>query len=99
MRLRDHPKMRYHGLPNWPPHWGGAYSPGAKFPSGEEGILKAVQHLEGSCSITLVLEYEGGTYRGALFLDDPSFLLPLYQRLRDYIDRPIREIGDLEIDS
>ncbi len=91
--------MTYHGVRNWPPQWGGAYSSGAKFPIGEEGVLKAVQYLETSCSIALAIDYEGRAYRGALFLDDPSFLVPLYQSLSECIGQPIREIGDLEIDS
>lgn len=99
MSLRDHPKMRYHGRPNWSPQWGGAYRPGAKFPIGEVGILKDVQHLEASCSIALVIEYEGATYRGGIFLDDPSFLGPLYHKLKGCIGWPIREIGDLELEG
>ncbi len=31
--------MKYHGLHNWPLQWGGAYSQGAKFPSGAESNL------------------------------------------------------------
>ena len=98
MRLRDHPKMLYHGKSNWPPQWGGSYCPGAKFPIGEVGVLKDVQYLEASCSTALVIEYEGAIFRGTLFLDDPNFLMPLYQRLSNCIAWPIREIGDLEVD-
>ena len=77
--------MRYHGRPNWPRQWGGPYTPGAKFPIGEDGVLKPVQHLEAPCSIALVIDYEGAAYRGTLFLDGPSLLVPLYQLLSECI--------------
>lgn len=98
MRLRDHPKLRYHGKPAWPPQWGGAYRPGAKFPNGEVGTLKALQALQATCTLILVIEFEGATYRGTLHLDDSSLLGPLYERLTRCVGQSIREIGDLEID-
>ena len=103
MRLRDHPKMKWHGLLSWPPQWGGSYGPGQKFAIGEVGVLKDVHLREAFVSmparLNLVIEYEGGTHSGLLLLDDPSFMEPLCRRLRECIGLPIHEIGNSEIDS
>ena len=43
MLLRDHPLMRYHGLPNWPPTWTLIDRFENKRRQGEIGILKAIE--------------------------------------------------------
>lgn len=102
MRLRDHPKMRYKGEPNWPPQWGGAYRSGAKSPIGEVGILKSVQKVGADAALPahllLAIEFERATWSGDLMLDDLNIFNRLYKKLCDCIGQPIREIGDTEID-
>src|SRR5262245_31271460 len=43
MLLRDHPLMRYHGIPNWPPTWTWIGGFENKRPQGEVGILKTIE--------------------------------------------------------
>lgn len=61
MRLRDHPKMKWHGLRSWPPQWGGSYGPGQKFAIGEVGVLIDVYFREAfvlmAARLTLVIDY------------------------------------------
>lgn len=102
MRLRNHPKMTWHGSPSWPPQWGGFCRPGQKFASGEVGVVKDVQLREAFGSqpkhLTIEIEYEEGGHKGDILLDDLSLLEPLHQRLRDCIGRSTGEIGNLDID-
>jgi hypothetical protein len=108
-QLRNHPKMKYRGVPNWPPTFGGgAYSSGMRFPSEEElqdGILEEVQKFHPDHpnsaqrdSLTVFIEYQGKKYDGLLYFDDPTFIDLWYEKLKFYIGRSISEISSLDID-
>lgn len=103
MRLRDHPRLRWRGLPVWPPPWAGAREPGTTVPVGEQGLLREVQLLEAfppiPARLSLGIEYEGRRFTGVLFVDDADFLARLYDTLRRCLGRPLHEIGDLEIEA
>jgi len=94
MKLRDHPKLLY----KWPPAWAGS---GTEFPVGKVGVLKEVKYhkAEGKSPdrIVLVIEYRNHTFSGVIPGDDADFLQSLYQQLSQCLDRPIHEIGNLEI--
>jgi hypothetical protein len=94
--------MKWQGFPNWPPQWAGAYGPGTKFPIGDVGVLKGVRAMPaspaGPAHLTLVIEYEGRRFEGALMVDDAAVLEPLRLRLLEWIDRPLQEVGAMDID-
>ena len=102
MELRRHPKLTWRGGSSWPPQWVGSVGLRTKVPMGEQGVLKAVEKGPASpampAHLSLVIEYEGGAFRGLLFADDPALLDALYPLLRACRDWPVLEIGSIELD-
>ena len=77
MELRKHPKMRWQGLPNWPPQWTGPHGPDNPLPQGEVGILTRVETaVENAIAphCVLIIHYNGQDYVGSLSFDDEEFL-------------------------
>jgi hypothetical protein len=102
MQLRNHPAMKWHGSPNWPPHWGGAYERDAARPTGEEGLLTGVAigapNSKSTLSLKLTMRYRNADYSATLHFDNPTFIVRLHERLRGCEGLTLSEIGDLEID-
>jgi hypothetical protein len=96
MLLRDHPLMSRNGVRNWPPSWSWSDGLESKYPTGEVGILKAVSRALGDRCF-LYIHYEGTSYIGRLLFDDLDFCRQVAKLLRGYCDRPIAEIGSLDL--
>lgn len=102
MELRNHPKMRFEGKPNWPPHWLGSYSHDHPLPRGEIGVLREVYSKPANSIIIrprcyLVIDHEGREYFASLLFDDLGFLETVCRLLQRYIGTPISSIGSLVI--
>jgi hypothetical protein len=99
MRLREHPLMSYHGLPNWPPVWTWVGAAKNRLPKGELGTLQevTVSNIESVNRLFLYIEYENARYIGCLLFDNPPFCLQIANVVRDWCGHPIREIGALEL--
>jgi hypothetical protein len=99
MLLRDHPLMSYKRLPSWPPVWTWANGLENKRPRGEIGILKAVtlSNVQPADRCFLYIAHEGSTYIGCLLIDDHAFCSQIVKLLRSYCNRPIAEIGGIEL--
>src|SRR5262245_48699101 len=100
MLLRNHPLMSYHGIPSWPPVWTFTRGMEKKHPRREEmGILKAVTEskVEPADRCFLHVHHEGSFYIGCLLIDDPAFCDQITKLLQDYLNRPIAEIGSLDL--
>jgi hypothetical protein len=99
MLLRDHPLMRYHGLPNWPPAWTWIGGVENKQPQGEVGILKTIElsKVQPANRFFLRIEYEKSSYMGCLLFDDRVFCSQMANLLEGYCNRPIAEIGSLDL--
>ena len=101
MLLRDHPLMSRNGLRNWPPVW--LWVDGSnkfKFPKGEVGILRfavAFTGLQPSDRCYLIIDHEGSSFMGCLLFDDHSFCHHVAELLEDCRNRPIVEIGSLDV--
>jgi hypothetical protein len=98
MELRNHPLMRYYGLPSWPPHWSPIEEPRNKVITGEVGVLKQVSYssMQGyACH--MYIEHEGRNYIGTLLIDDATFCRHLYFVLHQQKGRSIKEIGSLDL--
>ena len=78
MLLREHPLMRYKGVPSWPPTWTWTDGLENKHPQGEIGVLKAValSNIQPADRCFLYIEHEGSSYIGCLLFDDATLLLP-----------------------
>jgi hypothetical protein len=99
MVLRDHPLMRYHGLPNWPPTWSWTGGLNNKHPTGEIGILKSVElsNVQPADRCFLTIEHEGSSYMGCLLFDDHAFCRYVAKLLDSHCNRPIADIGSLDL--
>ena len=99
MLLRDHPLMSYNRLRSWPPPWTWTDGTDNKHPLGEVGILKAVvpSNIEPAGRCFLYIDYEGATYIGCLLIDDIAFCRQIVELLMANRNRPIAEIGDLDL--
>jgi hypothetical protein len=99
MELRKHPLMSYRGKSNWPPRWVWLGGKKNERPTGEVGVLKEVSRysLLSSDGLTLVIEYNDSAYMGLLLFDDFGFCRKVHELLKTSRDRPIADIGNMEI--
>lgn len=99
MLLRDHPLMGYKGVPNWPPVWTWTDGLENTRPRGEIGILKAValSNVQPADRCFLYIEHEGSSYIGCLLFDDSTFCGQVAKLLANHCNRPISEIGSLDL--
>jgi hypothetical protein len=92
MKIRD---LKWNKLRMWPPEFGLSNQI-----VGEKGILKSVRIRYGlKINVIIVtanyLDHEG---KGIIILEDSVHLKILYAKLKEYIGKPFRELGDMEID-
>jgi len=99
MLLREHPLFSYHGRHSWPPLWTWVAGAENKHPSGELGVLKSVElsSIRPCNTCFLHIDYEGSSYMGCLIIDDHAFCAQIVRLLQDSCNRPIAEIGSLDI--
>jgi hypothetical protein len=84
MRLKDHPRIQ------WPPSWAES---GTMAPRGEQGILHEVDLVD-ETQLLLGNEF----HFAELSCPNPAFAHKLYEKIKPFAGRPIKEIGALEID-
>jgi len=104
MVLRDHPLMSRYGVPSWPPVWTWVNGPEIDGPAnkslkGEVGILKWVglTGIQPSDRCYLYIDHEASSYLGCLLFDDPTFCRYIAKLLEGYCNRPIAEIGSIDL--
>ena len=96
MSLRDHPLMRYRGVPSWPPDWIWTEGLEDKQPKGEVGIFRRVaqSNIQPSNRCFLFIDHEDSNYIGCLTVDDHGFCAQIVRFLQAHCyNRPIAEIG------
>jgi hypothetical protein len=99
MLLRDHPLMSRYGVPSWPPVWTWVEGSEEKSPKGEVGILiwASLTGVQSPDRCYLLMSHEGSSYMGCLLFDDPTFCRYVVKLLDIYRNRPIVEIGSLDL--
>ena len=99
MLLRDHPLMSCYGIPSWPPTWMLLKGTGASRLTGEIGILKGIRanDLPSTRRCFLYMQHEESSYLGCLLFNDIAFSRRITAILQCYCERPIAEIGGLDI--
>ena len=99
MLLRDHPLMSRNGVPNWPPIWTWIDGLETKSPKGEIGILKwvALSGVKPPDRCYLCIDYEGSSYMGCLLFDNLTFCHQIVKLLKAHCNRPIGEIGGVDL--
>jgi hypothetical protein len=99
MLLRDHPLMSCYGIQSWPPTWILINGPGPSRLIGEIGILKGLR-VNGRPPFRrcfLYMQHEESSYLGCLLFQNISFSRHITALLQCYCDRPIAEIGNLDL--
>jgi hypothetical protein len=89
MRFREHPKIA------WPPSWS---EWGDRSLSGEEGVLRDVDLIEPT-KLLLSNEVDGKVYFAEIACPNTTFASRLHEKIKPIVGRPIREVGELELDS
>ena len=99
MLIRDHPLMSRYGVRSWPPVWTCVDGSEDKSPKGEVGILiwASLTGVQPPDKFYLLMNHEGSSYIGSLLLDDPAFCRYVAKLLDSYRNRPIADIGSLDI--
>ncbi len=88
MRLKEHPRIQ------WPPSWS---EWGTMAPPEEQGILKDVDLIDGK-QLLLGNEFQGKVHFAEVLCPNAAFASKLYGKIKVLAGRPIKEIGELEID-
>ena len=99
MLLRHHPLMSYQGLPSWPPVWVWTEGVEKKEAQGEVGVLKAAEqsNIRPANRCFLHIDHEASSYIGCLLMDDSVFCEQITKLLQDCCNRPLVEIGGLDL--
>jgi hypothetical protein len=100
MLIRDHPLMRYRGVPSWPPAWIWTGGLEDKSPKGEVGVLRRVSesNIQPADRCFLFIDHEKSSYRGILIVDNDAFCAQMVRFLQQHCyNHPIVEIGGLDL--
>ena len=98
MRLREHPLMSHHGIPNWPPAWTWINGKFHKLTNPEVGVLENARvSVVSNTAMFITMSYDEGRYVGQFLFDDPVFCEQVCNLLRNHFGSTIQAIGDLEI--
>jgi hypothetical protein len=99
MLLRDHPLFRYYSVPSWPPVWTWTRGLESNRPKGEVGILRKVElsNVLPADRCFLHIDHEGSCYIGCLLFSDSTFCGQIVSLLQNNYNRPIVEIGSLDL--
>ena len=99
MLLRDHPLFSHRTIPSWPPTWTWTGGTENQNPQGEIGILRDVvpSNIEPADRCFLYMEHEKASYIGCLLMDDTAFCRKVKALLLANLNRPIAEIGGLDL--
>lgn len=100
MLLRNHPRMSFHHVPNWPPYWIRvdelARSP---FQGDAIGVLTQAR-MNNLNDPKIVLRMNDGAidWLSILVFDDQQFCLRVHEILMHHVGKLVSEIGNLELD-
>ena len=100
MALRNHPLLNYRGVHSWPPVWTFTGGLENKQPRRDEiGILReiTISNIQPADRCFLHIEHKGSTYVGCLLIDNHAFCSQIVTLLQGYLNRPIAEIGSLDL--
>jgi hypothetical protein len=99
MLLRDHPFISCYGIKSWPPTWLLLNGPGVSRLTGEIGILKGIRvnDLQSTGRCLLYMQHEESSYLGWLLFHDLAFCTHITELLQSCCNRPIAEIGSLDL--
>lgn len=91
--------MIYKGRPAWPPRWHPSGNH-VEAPTGEEGILTQVLPLDISppYCFWIATESEGVGFSAMLAFHDEEFYSQVVEIFKQFVGKPLSELGSFEID-
>jgi hypothetical protein len=96
MKLKDHPLMKYHNVPNWPPSY--LTRDHSQELLKEFGILRAVTlDARESNRCFLMVEMDGLGYVSWLKFDNLAFRARFLDAVNVHLNKPMKDIGELEV--
>ena len=100
--LKEHPKLKWHGIRTWPPWAGGSHQTGERYLTPGEGKLADVRLWEedyaGPRRLGVTVEHLGRKYSGQVPADEPEVVTRLYEFLKGQLDRPLSDISNELVD-
>jgi len=98
MKLRDHPLLRQHLIPQWPPVWVSLDKEDERISRSEAGVLTEVREpisrLDG---IVLIMHHNDNRYGSILIFSHPAFRKQIFELLKDSVGLSIQQIGDIDL--
>jgi hypothetical protein len=93
--------MSRNGVRNWPPLWTWVDGLENESPKGEVGILiwASLTGIQPPDRCYLLMKHEGSSDMGCLLFNDPAFCRYVAKLLDSYRNRPIADIGSLDVTS
>ena len=92
--------MSHEGLRTWPPIWVCVYGASQPIEHNEIGTLTEMRILDqGDSRIMLRMKNHNGEYLTLIYFDDCRFCRRVYERMKHYIGKPIKDAGDLEFET
>ena len=98
MKLRDHPLVRQHLIPQWPPVWVSLDDEDERKSRSVEGVLTEVREpISRSDGIVLIMDHNDNRYGSILIFSDLAFRRQVFELLKDSVGLSIQQIGDIDL--
>jgi len=98
MKLRDHPLLRQHLIPQWPPVWVSLNNEDERISGSEEGVLTEVREsISHSDGIVLIMHHNNNRYGSILLFSHPGFRGQIFELLKNSVGLSIQQIGDVDL--
>ena len=98
MKLRDHPLVRQHLIPQWPPVWVSLDDEDERRSRSVEGVLTEVREpISRSDGIVLIMDHNDNRYGSILIFSDLAFRRQVFELLKDSVGLSIQQVGDTDL--
>jgi len=98
MKLRDHPLVKQHLIPQWPPVWVSLDDEDERRSRSVEGVLTEVREpISRSDGIVLIMDHNDNRYGSILIFSDLAFRRQVFELLKDSVGLSIQQIGDIDL--
>lgn len=102
MQVRNHTKLKYKGVSQWPPGWGGSIGRGTQIPIGETGTLTQVEYCPAHgplpAYVAIDIALNGRSFSGIMQFEDTDFAKRFVEFLSHQIGISITVISGMELD-
>ena len=86
MKLRDHPLLRQHLIPQWPPVWASLVNEGERISGSVDGVLTEVREaMSRSDGIVLIMHHNDNRYGSILIFSDLAFRRQVVELLKNSV--------------